>query len=116
MTPRQETVYKWGLYALVTLLCCAVQGAVLQYVSVLGVFPFLYPILAAVLATLEGPFPGAVYALALGLVCDLTISPPSPAFTRWSFRWRDCWRAGLPAGCSPPAFSARWPPRPPRSC
>ena len=45
MTPRQETVYKWGLYALVTLLCCAVQGAVLQYVSVLGVFPFLYPIL-----------------------------------------------------------------------
>ena len=80
MTPRQETVYKWGLYALVTLLCCAVQGAVLQYVSVLGVFPFLYPILAAVLATLEGPLPGAVYALALGLVCDLTISAPIPCF------------------------------------
>ena len=80
MTPRQETVYKWGLYALVTLLCCVVQGAVLQYVSVLGVFPFLYPILAAVLATLEGPLPGAVYALALGLVCDLLLPSPIPCF------------------------------------
>ncbi|MPM14922.1 hypothetical protein SDC9_61286 [bioreactor metagenome] len=80
MTPRQETIYKWGLYALVTLLCCVLQGLVLQYVKVLGVFPFLYPILAAVLSTLEGPLAGMIYSLALGVVCDLTISAPIPCF------------------------------------
>ncbi len=80
MTPRQETIYKWGLYALVTLLFCVWQGLVLQYVKVLGVFPFIYPILAAVLSTLEGPLSGMVYSLALGVVCDLTISAPIPCF------------------------------------
>ncbi|BAL01832.1 hypothetical protein OBV_46330 [Oscillibacter valericigenes Sjm18-20] len=80
MTPRQETIYKWGLYALVTLLCCVWQGLVLQYVKVMGVFPFVYPILAAVLSTLEGPLSGMIYSLALGVVCDLTISAPIPCF------------------------------------
>jgi hypothetical protein len=80
MTPRQETIYKWGLYALVTLLCCVWQGLVLQYVKVLGVFPFVYPILAAVVSTLEGPLSGMIYSLALGVVCDLTISSPIPCF------------------------------------
>lgn len=80
MTPRQETIYKWGLYALVTLFCCVWQGLVLQYVKVLGVFPFVYPILAAVLSTLEGPLSGMIYSLALGVVCDLTISASIPCF------------------------------------
>lgn len=80
MTPRQETIHKWGLYALATLLCCVGQGLVLQYVTVLGVFPFIYPILAAVVSTLEGPLSGMVYSLALGVVCDLTISSPIPCF------------------------------------
>jgi len=80
MTPRQETIYKWGLYALVTLLCCVSQGLVLQYIKVLGVFPFIYPILAAVLSTLEGPLSGMIFSLALGVICDLTISAPIPCF------------------------------------
>lgn len=80
MTPRQETIYKWGLYALATLACCVFQRAVLQYMTIFGVFPFLYPVLAAVLATLEGPRSGSVYALVLGAVCDLTIHAPIPCF------------------------------------
>ncbi len=80
MTPRQETIHKWGLYALLTLFCCAWQGAVLQYVRLGGVFPFVYPILAAIFSTLEGPISGMIYSLALGVVCDLTISAPIPCF------------------------------------
>ena len=74
MTPRQETIYKWGLDALSTLLCCVSQGLVLQYMKVLGVFPFIYPMLAAVLSTLEGPLSGMIYSPALGVLCDVTIS------------------------------------------
>ena len=80
MTPRQETIHKWALYGLVTLLCCVWQGAALQYMRLLGVFPFIYPILAAIVSTLEGPLPGMVYSLALGVICDLTISAPIPCF------------------------------------
>lgn len=80
MTPRQETVYKWSLYALATLLCCVAQGFILQYLKFWGVFPFIYPILAAVLSTLEGPRSGMIYSLVLGVVCDLTISAPIPCF------------------------------------
>ena len=95
MTPRQETIHKWGLYALATLLCCVGQGLVLQYVTVLGVFPFIYPILAAVVSTLEGPLSGMVYSLALGVVCDLTISSPIPCFYTLIFPLSGLGRDGL---------------------
>lgn len=85
MTPRQETIYKWGLYTLATLLCCISEGLFLQYIKILGVFPFIYPILAAVVATLEGPLSGMVYSLVLGIVCDLTISAPIPCFFTLTF-------------------------------
>lgn len=93
MTPRHETVRKWGLYALLTLLCCVWQGAVLGRLRLWGVFPFLYPVLAAILSTLEGPVSGTVYSLALGVVCDLTISAPLPCFYTLAFPL-----AGLLAG------------------
>ena len=98
MTPRQETVYKWGLYALVTLLCCIWQGAVLQHLKFWGVFPFLYPILAAVLSTLEGPLPGMIYSLALGVVCDLTIAAPIPCFYTLIFPLAGLLAGGLAQG------------------
>lgn len=80
MTPRQETIFKWSLYGGATLLCCVSQGLVLQYIRVWGVFPFLYPILAAAVSSLEGPLAGMIYSLVLGIVCDLTIMAPIPCF------------------------------------
>ena len=66
MLARSATIFKWTLYALAGLVWAAVQGAVLRRFSVFGVLPFLYPLLAAIPATLEGPAPGAVYALFWG--------------------------------------------------
>ena len=80
MTPKQETLFKWTLYAGASFLCVLVQGFVLQYLRISGVFPFLYPILAATLATLEGPVNGTLYGLVLGVICDLTITAPIPCF------------------------------------
>jgi len=77
---RNETIFKWALYAAAAALCFFVQAFVLQRFTVWGVIPFLYPALAAIPATYEGPVPGTVFALAVGVVCDLLLPEPLPCF------------------------------------
>lgn len=80
MLARNETIFKWALYAAATALCFLVQGALLQRITIWGVIPFLYPLLAVIPATYEGPVPGTVFALAVGLVCDLLLPGSFPCF------------------------------------
>lgn len=80
MLARNETIFKWALYAAATALCFLVQGAVLQRIVIWGVIPFLYPLLAAIPASYEGPVPGTVFALAVGVVCDLVLPESIPCF------------------------------------
>ena len=80
MLIRSEIIKKWALYSGATILIFLLQGLLLRHIVILGVFPFLYPVLAAVLASLEGPLPGAVYALILGVACDLSLAVPIPCF------------------------------------
>jgi len=80
MLARNETIFKWALYAAATALCFFVQGFLLQRITLWGVIPFVYPIVAAVVATREGPFRGTVFALALGIVCDLLLPEVIPCF------------------------------------
>jgi len=42
------------------------------------VIPFLYPLLAVVPATYEGPVSGTVFALAAGVICDLLLPEAFP--------------------------------------
>ena len=62
MLARSATIIKWVLYALAGLACTVVQAAVLQRFTLWGVIPFLYPLIAALPATFEGPAAGTVYA------------------------------------------------------
>lgn len=78
MLIRSETFFKWLLYGLAALVCCAVQGLALQRLVLFGVFPFLYPAVAAVLSTLEGPVAGTAFSLVLGIFCDLALPGPIP--------------------------------------
>ncbi len=78
MLARNETIFKWLLYAAATLLCLLVQGALLQRLVLWGVIPFLYPLLAAIPATFEGPFAGTVFSLCVGVACDLLLPGPIP--------------------------------------
>lgn len=78
MIARNETIFKWSLYAAATALCLLVQGGLLQRLVLWGVIPFIYPLLAAIPATYEGPLAGTVFSLALGLVCDLLLPGPVP--------------------------------------
>lgn len=80
MLARNETIFKWALYAAATALCFLVQGAVCQRITVWGVIPFVYPLLAAVPASYESPVSGTVFALAVGVVCDLLLPGSFPCF------------------------------------
>lgn len=78
MIARNETIFKWMLYAGVTFLCFLLQGGLLQRLEFWGVLPFLYPLLAAIPATFEGPLAGTLFSLGVGLVCDLLLPGPIP--------------------------------------
>lgn len=80
MLARNETIFKWTLYAMATALCFLAQLFVLQRMTILGVIPFIYPVIPAVLATYEKAVSGTVFALAVGVVCDLILPGPIPCF------------------------------------
>ena len=80
MLARSDTIIKWILYTLAGLVWAIAQAAVLQRFTLWGVIPFLYPLIAAIPATFEGPTAGPVYALAAGVFCDLLLPSPIPCF------------------------------------
>lgn len=80
MFGRTEIFLKWLLYAAGVFLCCLLHGFVLQYVEILGVMPFLFPMIPAVIAMYEGPFSGTICGIAVGVLCDLTVAAPIPCF------------------------------------
>ena len=49
--PKSYVAFKWSVYALATLLLFALQSVVLNHVRALGVTPFIYPMLPALVAT-----------------------------------------------------------------
>ena len=80
MLGRTEILLKWLLYAAGVLICWMLHGVALQFLDIFGVMPFIFPMLAAVIAMYEGPFSGSIFSLVLGVVCDLTIAAPIPCF------------------------------------
>lgn len=76
MMPKSYLVFKWTVYSLATLGLFALQYLVLSHIQVLGLSPFLYPILPAVAASYEGLRRGSVFALVVGVVCDLLLPGP----------------------------------------
>ena len=80
MLPKSYMAFKWIIYALATLMFCALQSFVLCHIKILSITPFLYPILPAVTAMYEGPKQGSLYALSFGFLCDLLLPAPFPGF------------------------------------
>lgn len=80
MLARSATIFKWTLYAGAALVFFLLQGAVLQRVTLWGVIPFVFPVLAAVIGTYEAPLPASVFGLVLGAACDLLLPGALPCF------------------------------------
>ena len=80
MLPKSYIIAKWTVYALATLALFAFQHLILNNIHILGVTPFLYPILPAIVASYEGLRRGSIFALVLGMVCDFLIFGPFDGF------------------------------------
>ena len=78
MLARNEVIFKWVLYGAATALCFLFQGGLFQRIPLLGVIPFIYPMLAAIPATFESPAPAGIFALCLGVFCDLLLPDAFP--------------------------------------
>ena len=78
MLVRNEIIIKWTIYAAATAVWFLVQGAFCQRISLWGVIPFLYPMLAAIPATFEAPVPASIFALCLGVICDILLPDAMP--------------------------------------
>ena len=90
MLTRRDIIIKWSSYAAASLALAFLYTLTLRDVRVLGVTMFLPPLLVGVVASLEDMPAGAIYALACGFLCDLTIPGTFPclytlAFTAASF-------------------------------
>lgn len=81
---RNAVIFKWTLYLLAALLCFTVQ-AFAQRLHLLGVIPFLYPLLAVIPATMDSPGFGGAFALLMGVICDLLLPESVPCFYTLSF-------------------------------
>ena len=82
---RRDIFLKWLFYAAASLILILLQSTVFNHLCVMQTHPFVFPILAAAAAVLEPPYESAVYALALGLLCDLTIPGVFPCFYTVTF-------------------------------
>ena len=82
---QQDMFFKWLYYAGAVLLLVLVQSLVLNRISVWAVHPFLPPVIAGIMAMLEGPAEGAVFGGIFGLLCDLTMPGVIPCFYTLAF-------------------------------
>lgn len=80
MLARSATIFKWTLYTLAGLVWAVVQAAFLQRVTIWGVIPFLYPLIAALPATFEGPAAARSTPLPVAFSATCCSPPPFPAF------------------------------------
>ena len=80
MLVRNEIIIKWTIYAATTILCFFIQGSLCLRITLWGVIPFLFPMLAAIPATFESPVPATIFSLCLGIVCDSLLPEPIPCF------------------------------------
>ncbi|MCI8810151.1 MAG: hypothetical protein HFF84_08495 [Oscillibacter sp.] len=85
MLARNETIFKWLLYAVATAFCLLLQGAILQRLTFWGVIPFLYPLLAVIPASYEGPIRGTIFSVCVGIACDLLLPGPIPCLYTLTF-------------------------------
>lgn len=78
MVTRRDLAVRWAAYALATLVLLLLDALLLRRVQLLGVTAFLPPVLAATVGSLEDGKEATVYALVLGVCCDLTLTATLP--------------------------------------
>ena len=82
---RRDLTIKWLLYAALTLPFLVIQQYLLNPLEVLGVHPFIIPLLGAMAAIFESRGESAFFSASLGIFCDLLMPSVIPCFYTLSF-------------------------------
>lgn len=85
MSANRDLWVKWSVYGIVSLLLMLLHALFLRGCAPWGAATFLPPLLAGVVASLEETRPSVVYALVLGIACDLTVAAPFPCLYTLAF-------------------------------
>ncbi|MBO4915242.1 MAG: hypothetical protein J5449_08560 [Oscillospiraceae bacterium] len=85
MLTRRDYIIKWGSYGAVSLLLTLLFSLTLRDLRVLGVTMFLPPLLVGVVASLEDTKSAVIYAIVVGVLCDLTIAGTFPCVYTLAF-------------------------------
>ena len=80
MTDSRRMFFKWTLYVVTLLLTAVFQTVVMGSWKIFGVHPNIFPVLVAVVALVEGPYGGAAFGFATGVVCDAFMNPAEGFF------------------------------------
>ena len=102
MLTRRQLIYKWLLYTAAAVVCLFVQSAILQRITIWGVLPFLYPLVAIMPATYEGPSSGAIFALCAGVFCDVLLPDQFPCLYTLTFPLAGLYAGSLSRSFLPP--------------
>ncbi len=85
MSPAQTNVLKWTFLALCCLLLAFARRLLLGSMTVLGVIPFLPPVLLAVVASFEEMRPAVIFGIVFGALCDLVLPASFPCLYTLAF-------------------------------
>ena len=85
MLTRRDIIIKWTAYGVTSFALVLLYALTLRGVEIFGVTLFLPPLLIAVIASTEDTRPGVIFALAVGVLCDLTIAGTFPCVYTLSF-------------------------------
>lgn len=85
MLARNALLFKWSVYVGTMLLAVFVQTALLSHVVIGGIFPFIYPVMVAVMATYDNPTTSTSYALIFGVLCDTVVLQSTPCLYTITF-------------------------------
>ena len=77
---RRRIFFRWLFYGIATLGFALLQSLLLNRLSFQGIHPFLLPALVAVAGAFESRRESFIFALVLGLFCDLAMPGVIPCF------------------------------------
>lgn len=85
MLTKRDLFVKWSVYAVAVLALLFVHSLTLHRIHIWGVAPFLPPLIAATLSSMEDSRSAAIFGLVFGACCDLTIAAPFPCLYTIAF-------------------------------
>ena len=82
---RRRIFFRWLFYGGAAVIFIFLQSALLDHLSFRGIHPVLLPALIAVAAAFEARRESFIFALTLGVLCDLSIPGVIPCFYLLAF-------------------------------